>query len=185
MSVFSNQGVSILLFFTSKTYKLMSCNVHGIVSYDKRSSLFNRQLHREGCGPDIFALQETHITDAYINKIRSELRGPVLYSQGTVHGRGVMLGFSPKINVEMVDQVIDSDGRYIVAKVRINNEPLTVVTVYLEPTLCVSKCNEVFASITAAVNKFENNRVIYCGDFNCIIDSKLDSNNKGSQVSVR
>ena len=175
-----------MLFFTSKTYQLLSCSVHGIASYNKRCSLFNRQLHKEGCRPaDIFTLQEMHLTDDCVQKNKLELRGTVLCSQRTAHGRGVLMGFNPRTNVHMVNQVIDSDGRYIIAKVLIDNQPLMVFTVYLEPMLYISKCNEVFASITAAVNKLKNNRVIYCGNFNCIINSKLDSNNKGTHVSAR
>ena len=178
-ATFSNQGVFTIISFTGKPLKIVSCNVRGIANHAKRRSIFSHYVYSKNQPqPDIYAFQETHLTEDHLFSVRTNLPGKFLISHGTSHARGVLLGFNPRLDVELVDRKLDDQGRYIVAKVLVNKEPLTIVTAYLEPQLSQQKVAEILSKIMDTVNQYENSRVIFCGDFNMVLNDDIDSNTK-------
>ena len=157
------------------------------MNHDKRSSIFNRYVFPTfgESRPDIFAFQETYLTDKHVASVHASLPGKVYMADGVSGSRGVLLGFNPRLDVEVQETVIDKDGRYIVAKVLIQKESLTIVTVYIEPTIARDKHLELMTDISDLVAQFENSRVIYCGDFNMVLDPHLDTNTKTHHTAVR
>ena len=124
--------------------------------------------------PDIYTLQETHSTSSVIQEWMKDFRGKVLYAHGAGRSRGVMLGFSPKINCKLENFSLDTDGRFIVAHVRIFGEPLTIVSLYLDPSLSLEGRERILAQVMEQVALGKNARVVFCGDFNTIVDPNLD-----------
>ena len=126
--------------------------------------------------PDIFAFQETHLEKSDETVIRTALGSQTLFSNGTNRSCGVLLGFNPRLKVEIIDMVLDKEGRYVVANLKVHDENITIVTVYLEPQLHLPETKKILTEITGIVAKFENTRVIYCGDYNILLDVNLDTN---------
>ena len=90
--------------------------------------------------------------------------------------RGVLVAFRTTIPHTINSYVSDNKGRYLVAHVTITGEELTIVNAYLHPQMVKDEFCKVLASITEAVAKMQNERVIWCGDFNVVLDEQLDSN---------
>ena len=120
--------------------------------------------------------QETHSTEDTELAYKSDFKGKVLFSHGRVNCRGVLLGFRPGLQVEVISEVSDPDGRYIVANVCIWGEPITLVVTYLEPSMTMPLLENTMQKIVDAIDSFENSRIIFGGDFNSVLDPRLDSN---------
>ena len=103
-----------------------------------------------------------------------DFRGKVLYSHGVARSRGVLLGFSPHLRCKLVNYCLDDEGRFIVARVIISGEPLTIVSLYLEPSLSSDDRQRVLAQIMEQVANGKNARVLFCGDFNTVLNPVLD-----------
>ena len=164
---------------------MLSCNVRGLCSFEKRSSIVNHFLHAKGSHPipDIFSFQETHSTPEVARKWKCTFGQKTIFSHGTGRARGVLLGFSDRLEVDIVESDSDREGRYIVANVNIKNEKLTVVAVYLEPNASEDLILQVYEKIDKSVSRYQNTRVVYCGDFNSILDRKLDTTTQWSKRS--
>ena len=164
---------------------MLSCNVRGLCSFEKRSSIVNHFLHAKGSHPipDIFSFQETHSTPEVARKWKCNFGQKTIFSHGTGRARGVLLGFSDRLEMDIVESDSDQEGRYIVANVNIKNEKLMVVAVYLEPNASEDLISQVYEKIDKSVSRYQNTRVVYCGDFNSILDRKLDTTIQWSKRS--
>ncbi|CAH3176996.1 unnamed protein product [Porites lobata] len=69
-------------------FKLLSLNVRGIRSIEKRKAIFNWLVKSKS---DIRFLQETYSTSEVELAWKSQWRGDVLFSYGSEHSRGVMI----------------------------------------------------------------------------------------------
>ena len=157
---------------------MLSCNVQGIREKSSRSAVISKFLYPKGKDPtpDIFMFQETHSTEDTELAYKSDFKGKVLFSHGRVNCRGVLLGFCPGFQVEVISEVLDPDGRYIVANVCIRGEPITLVVTYLKPSMTVPLLEDTMQKIVDAIDSFENSCIIFGGDFNSVLDPHLDSN---------
>ena len=75
--------------------------------------------------PDIYSFQDI----GNVNNIKlyaHEFPGKIICAEGPQNLRGVLLGFNTKA-CEIVSSEVDRDGRYIVAHVTIDHEPITIV----------------------------------------------------------
>ena len=156
---------------------MLSCNVNGLRSYEKRRKIIDHYLYpKTQSKPDIFSFQETHSTKNVLRPWSLQMNGTenVLMSHGTEHSRGVLLGFGKHLNCKIISSSVDSEGRWVVAKVEINDEPITIVALYMEPTLPNTSAMTVLAQVMGKIAETENTRVIICGDFNAVIDPKMD-----------
>ena len=69
-------------------FKILSLNVRGIRSFDKRKALFH-WLSKEKS--NIIFWQETYSTPEVENIWKSQWRGDIFFSHGSEHSRGVMI----------------------------------------------------------------------------------------------
>ena len=159
---------------------LLSCNVRGIADFQKRGSVVDHFIYPKGSNkrPDIFSFQETHSTPEVTGWWDSTFGQNTLYAHGTNSARGVLLGFNPKLDVTVVNSSTDSEGRYIVANLKVQGESLTIVAVYFEPDLSDQAVVRLWTKITKIVHKYENSRVMFCGDFNAILNQNIDTNQR-------
>lgn len=132
-------------------------------------------LENEGDRPDIYTFQETHsIPEEDWSSSFGKTGTNVLFSHGASNSRGVLLGFSEYLDFSVVSSEIDSEGHYIVAHVKIQGEPLTIMALYLEPQLTNAKVTDLLATVMEQIALGGNTRVLMCGDFNAILDDSLD-----------
>ena len=148
--------------------------------YDRHSAIFNHYLYPKNGDPqpDIFTFQETHLINNDEPHVKACLGGQILFSHGSCSAKGVTLGFNPKLDVQIIDSARDSEGRFVIVNAVIQQQQMTIVNAYLDPALTTTQYLEVLSQITVVVERFEKSRVVYCGDFNTIINAGLDSNTK-------
>ena len=133
----SNQRAKTNVFQHKKALRLLSCNVCGLRDHEKLNKIVSHYLypHNVADRPDVFTFQETHSSPDVIPVWTTKVKGTVLMSHGDGQSKGVMLGFAPHLQCNIQSSYVDENGRFIVADVRLNDDPLTIVAVYLEPTL--------------------------------------------------
>ena len=94
-------------------FTLLSLNVRGIRDRVKRKNIF------EWCkskGGDVIFLQETYSTLDVEDRWRLDWDGPMFFSHGSNHSRGVLVLFSPRLKFTTDEILLDNDGRYILIK---------------------------------------------------------------------
>ena len=152
--------------------KIISLNVRGISNFKKRSSIFNWCRNSQA---DLILLQETHSTVPIENLWSFEWGGKILFSHGTNNSRGVAILFKNGSNFDVSNVYHDNYGRILSVNFVKDEVNFTLVNVYapniesLQIDFYDDLCNLVGGD---ALNV--NDRIVIGGDFNCILDAKLD-----------
>ena len=109
------------------TLSLHSFNVRGLANKNKRTTIFNwLSINHKG----IIFLQETHTTKDSENTWRQEWPGEIIFSHGNFNSRGVAILFPKQLDVTVNSQIVDGNGRYILADVTIEDNKLILVNLY-------------------------------------------------------
>ena len=90
-------------------------NVRGLGSNTKCISMLDKLS--EKCG--IYFLQETHTDEFSEKKWKSYWNGDLFFAHGRSNAKGVAILIHDKLTVEVLEQIIDVGGRYIVLKVKL------------------------------------------------------------------
>ena len=107
----------------------MTLNVRGLRDYKKRRKIFNWLPKHNGSNSVIF-LQETHCNINNETQWSQQFRGNVYFSNGTNQSCGVMTLIGDKLQFNLVENIIDKNGRYILTKCTINDSEFMLVNVY-------------------------------------------------------
>ena len=153
-------------------FKMLSLNVRGIRSFDKRKGIFHWLVNEKS---DIIFLRETYSTLGVENVWKSQWRGDIFFSHGSEHSKGVMILFKEKFDYEIKIQREDEQRRFIIFKSGIQGQPIVLVNIYA-PSKTKDQCT-FFEGIQKELVELEldkNCDVIIGGDFNVILDADLD-----------
>ena len=77
-----------------------------------------------------FLFQETHSSPQVKSMWKAEWGGNIVFSHGTSNSRGVCILFKNDINFEIHRKISDSEGRYIVLDITIEQTRLTLANIY-------------------------------------------------------
>lgn len=109
-----------MLFHTQQyclPFRVVSWNVKGINPI-KRQIIIS---HLASYNPDLVLLQETHLTETEALKLKQSWVGLVLVSSTNTKKNGVINLCHKKLKYSVIVQDIDTDGRWILVKLLINN----------------------------------------------------------------
>ena len=162
-------------------FKLLSLNVRGIRTFEKRKCIFNWLLKQKA---DIFFLQETYSTKDIENQWRKQWRGDLFFSHGSSYSRGVLILVRENLDFKVKSIHVDDLGRFIILDTLIQDSPFLLVNIYA-PTKSTEHCQffeEVDAHIGKSINQSEVH-IIAGGDFNATFDPDLDCS--GGRPSVK
>uniref|UniRef100_A0AAR2KM44 exodeoxyribonuclease III n=1 Tax=Pygocentrus nattereri TaxID=42514 RepID=A0AAR2KM44_PYGNA len=127
---------------------IISLNVNGLSSPIKRAKILSK-MRKEKI--DVVMLQETHLGI-----------------------RGVAILFSNSVYFECTSEIKDKEGRYIFVKGKIENNEVTFCNVYAPPGERWTLFDKIFNLVAT-----ETSGILVCaGDFNLILNPKLDSTNQ-------
>ena len=158
--------------------KVLSYNVNGLINPQKLSKIrdyfFYRKTSRIGF-PHIYSFQESHSMPDTERWFKRSLPGQTVFSHGSSHSHGVLLGIHPASSLSLSKYVSDEEGRYIVAEVVLQKDKITVVSLYLDPHLSPDSMSSILTSIVQVMDVFDNNRILWMGDFNVTLNSAMDS----------
>lgn len=156
--------------------KVISLNVNGIANAVKRKIVFNTLRAQNA---DVYFIQETHCTDHLGKLWTNEWGGQVFYSHGSPSSRGVAILFNRNTDFKVLSQVSDREGRFLGMDVQIGDQVLTLGSVYA-PTQDKPKQQLAFLKeLDEALSQLQGVNLLLEGDFNVIMDQKVDRNQDG------
>lgn len=115
----------------SQGLRLMSLNVNGLGNPIKRAKIITK-LKKEKM--HITFLQETHLTKQEHEKLKRFGYKHTYYSSFKGNRkRGVAILISNSVKFESLKEIQDKDGRYVIVKGKVENNPMTLVNIYAPP----------------------------------------------------
>ena len=156
---------------SNASFKICSKNVNGIGNFTKRKDVLN---YLRDDKYDICFLQETHLLTRTENHVRSEWGYNVWLAGATTNANGVAILFSPTFEYKLYDAHRDPNGCYIALDIELLNKRITMINIYGPSD---RDTPEFIDKIIQVINDIGNDNIIVGGDWNCMLDMKLDSRN--------
>ena len=153
------------------SFKICSKNVNGIGNFKKRKDMLNYLREQKY---DICFLQETHLLTETENNVRSTWGYNVWLAGATTNANGVAILFSPTFEYKLYDAQRDPNGCYIALDIEILKKRITLINIYGPSD---RDKPEFIDKIIKVINDIGNDNIIVGGDWNCMLDMKLDSRN--------
>ena len=147
-------------------YKFVTWNVKGLGRLVKRKQILE-YLNKQRA--DIIFLQETHLLPVDHDRLKSGWVGKVFHSSYTTNSRGVAILIRKNVPFMLEETKSDSNGRFILVKGLLDQTEVVLLNSY-----CPNHDDPKFINdITLILSQF-NIPTFWGGDFNCILDPKLD-----------
>ena len=145
-----------------------TCNISGLQDKKIRNSVFN---WLKSLKYDIIFLQETHChLRKDIRQWSSEWGSQSLWSPGSSRSKGVAVLFNPSTHYNIVNEIIDVNGRYIRFDLLIGEDKYSFINIYA-PNNGYERV-KFFNELNTWVEI--DNKTLVAGDFNCTLDSDID-----------
>lgn len=158
-----------------KLMKIALFNVNGIFNTIKRSKILGK-MRKEGVG--IALLQETYLSAKEHEKLKQNGFNHVFFSSYNAgHRRGVAIVISGKVTFEILSEISDIQGRYVLIKVRLEGELVTIPNVYAPPCSNWTFYRQLFDKVVSEGKGI----MIWGGDLNIRLNPKLDCSTVGLQ----
>ena len=108
--------------------KICSLNARGLRDFNKRKELY-KWLNRQY---DIICLQEVHSVVADEWLWRNQWGGSItIFAHGTSNSKGVCTLISKRAsNIQIVSNVADPDGRYVIVELKINDRQFLIANIW-------------------------------------------------------
>lgn len=147
----------------------MSLNVNGLGNPIKRARVMTK-IKKEN--KHVVFLQETHLSPQENEKLKKCGYRKVYYSSHVhSHKRGVAILILNSFTFEIIKEIKDKEGRYIIVKGKTSNSILTLVCIYAPPN-----SDKSFFKDLLDVIALEAEGVCICGgDLNIILNYDLDT----------
>ena len=109
-------------------FKLLSLNVRGIRTFDKRKCILN-WLNKQNA--DIYFLQETYSTVDVEDIWRTQWQGKLHFAHGSNHSCGVMVLVRSDLDLSLKSVNLDSEGRSIIMEAEVQSSLFLFVNIML------------------------------------------------------
>lgn len=148
--------------------RILSYNAQGLQGSEKRIDVFEYLKNKKY---DIYCLQDTHLTDENRADIINQWgNSKSIFSNFKSNSRGVAILFNKDIDLKIHKKIVDDNGNFIIVNMSIYNQQLTLVNLY-GPN---SDNPNFFKLISNQIDDNDNTDIIICGDYNCVLNPKLD-----------
>lgn len=114
-------------------------------------------------------VQETHLLEDEIHKVRRRWPGQVFSSCFSSHSRGVLVLIHKSVPFQVDNTISDNAGRYLVVQGKLLGDNINLINVYGPNDDNPSFFENLFLLIATL-----SGTSLIAGDFNCTIDPKLD-----------
>ena len=140
---------------------LATYNGRGLANSKKRREVFHYLNSKDY---NIIFMQETHTIPANENVWRSEWGGSIYYAHGTSNARGAAILIKKSASIKVSKSISDPNGRYVILKCKINNEPYVLADIY-GPNV---DNQQFYHDLLEKIDELNIDRKIIGGDFNLI-----------------
>ena len=161
----------------SETFKICTFNCNGLGNNTKRRDVFD-YLRKKKC--NIYFLQETHWKSLSENYVRAAWGYNVWLSGRETNKNGVAILFNNNFEYMLHNVVKDLEGCYVAMDVEILKKRMTLMNVYGPSS---GDRPDFLDEVCRIIEQFGNEHVVVAGDWNCVLDMKLDVRNYNSIVN--
>ena len=146
--------------------KIASLNTRGLNNKLKRKTIFDKAKKY-----DIVCLQETYITDEKAKVWKKDWPGDFFFISGTNHSKGQIILVNKHLKYINIDTSL-KNGRILGLKIQFENHHISIYNVYAPNDN--SEKNKFMSDLYSIFNENEKDNTIICGDFNMVLNNKLD-----------
>lgn len=159
--------------------RFMTWNVKGLGHVVKRKKILTF-LKKEKV--TVAMLQETHLSDSEHLKLNRDWVGQVYYSSCTVNPRkrGTVILISKHLPFIFENEIRDPEGRFILVTGHLFGQHITILNVYAPN----EDSPKFISKIILLFNEHCKGLGICAGDFNCVMDERLDKSSSGTIVTI-
>lgn len=150
--------------------RICSYNVNGMLDFVKRCKIFNLMKHYK---IDIALLQETHASASVLKLWQSEWGGKIYSAHSEDATKGVMILIDRNSQCKVKEITADNEGRLLIAEIEINEIVYIFVNIYA-PNV---DRPDFFVKVTELIDSFDNCNIVWCGDFNLVLNVTVDRYN--------
>ena len=169
-------------------FDILSLNVRGLGDHTKRRKIFNyakKHISRKG----VIFLQETHSVQkdeqVWTNQFGCGT-GSVFFLHGKSDARGVLIAFREGIKYKVIEKYIDTEGRYIVLNLLLNNSPAVLINYYAPNQEAEQlKVLDCLTHILDQLDIAQDTIFIWGGDFNMTFDIGLDADGGSPKLYIK
>ena len=152
-------------------FTIVSFNVRGLRNRKKRRTLFHNFRKKNF---DIICLQESHLLKSDVDMIEKDWGSKFHLSEGTKNSKGLLTLFGKNLQFSDLSLVKDHD-RCLISNITFDELSFTVLNVYapcseLDKHIFLNNVSDIISNLKV---QFDS-RFIVLGDFNTVLDNKLD-----------
>ena len=150
--------------------KILSVNCQGLGDIAKRRDVFN---YLRSLKYNIYCLQDTHFTSDIENDVRNLWGFQCYFSSFASNSRGVAILINNNFDFKSISMKGDIDGNYLLLKMCIDSHEVILCNIY-GPNI---DSPQFFENIQSHVDDMQCQNIIWCGDFNLVLNTSLDCYN--------
>ena len=147
---------------------IRSLNVRGLGSQHKRRDVIHFLKNKNA---DIIFLQDTHLTKEKTPSFNLLWKGKSYHSYYAHNSRGTSILISSHLHHDVISQFIDDNGNYIILQCKVGTEVYLLGSIYGpnrdEPAF--------YSHLDEIIDEIDFHHIIFGGDFNFVINAKIDS----------
>lgn len=157
--------------------KIVSLNAAGLLNMVKRNRL-SRFLRQQKV--DIICLQETNLKTSEAKFLHYIHKGDLYHASSGLRSAGVMVGIKFGIPWVLEQEILDLVGRFVILHGLLCSQEITLVGLYAPNR----KKNTFWEDLRHQISSCNTKEVIMLGDFNAVIDNKVDHSRDSSSVEI-
>lgn len=158
-------------------FRFCTYNCNGLGDFKKRKDVFDF-LREKQCS--IYFLQETHLLHNSENFIRSCWGYTTFLAGCDTNKNGVAILFNNNFEYKVHNVIRDPHGCYILLDIELLEKRMTLVNVYGPSS---GDHPEFFDTVCTHIDHIGNDIIVAAGDWNVVLNMKLDSRNYQSTVN--
>ena len=147
--------------------KIVSANVQGIQTEFKSKDVLN---YLESICAHIICLQDVHLKQQEEDNLKIITKSDCFISGNRTNARGVAVIFRNNFPYNILNIIRHSDGNYIVIDFEICDISIRLINIYAPN----NDSPQFFMEIITFIEENEQDYIINCGDFNLVLDPKID-----------
>lgn len=161
------EQLPVTLIMSSNGVQLITWNVNGISNKTKRCGILS---HLKSLSCDLAMIQETHTSVTESAKLRQGWVGQVYSAPGNGASRGVATLISKRIQFQLIKQIFDKDGRFLILICLLQNVKCALVNIYAPNT----GQNTFLSKLNILLAEFSEYPIIVGGDMNLVSNALVD-----------
>jgi len=155
----------------TKSLSVSTLNVRSIAK-DKKRKMIMHWIEKYHSG--IILMQETHADNDLIEKWNKECKYKIYASNGTQRSGGVATLIHEDIQHELKEVYTDNKGHFLILNLILGSDEIIIANCYFPTKDKQKEQLSVLNELLQNLMKYENITKIIGGDFNLVLDPKLD-----------